>query len=87
MFSNRDETPDGRPGVSVLVFAFSRDALEKAVVNRVGPVRDDLPDDRLLQRTATRRKDNRRGEQIALLRRRLADLQVDRLAGATGVCQ
>ena len=31
-----DETPDGRPGVSVLVFAFSRDALEKALVNRVG---------------------------------------------------
>jgi formylmethanofuran--tetrahydromethanopterin N-formyltransferase len=30
------ETPDGRPGVSVLFFAFSRDALEKAVVNRVG---------------------------------------------------
>lgn len=31
-----DETPDGRPGVSVLVFAFSRDALEKALMNRVG---------------------------------------------------
>jgi formylmethanofuran--tetrahydromethanopterin N-formyltransferase len=31
-----DETPDGRPGISVLVFAFSRDALEKALVNRVG---------------------------------------------------
>jgi formylmethanofuran--tetrahydromethanopterin N-formyltransferase len=31
-----DETPDGRPGVSVLVFAFSRDALERAVSNRVG---------------------------------------------------
>lgn len=31
-----DETPDGRPGVSVLLFAFSRDALQKAVVNRVG---------------------------------------------------
>ncbi len=30
------ETPDGRPGVSVLIFAFSRDALEKAVSNRVG---------------------------------------------------
>jgi formylmethanofuran--tetrahydromethanopterin N-formyltransferase len=30
-----DETPDGRPGVSVLVFAFSRDALEKALANRV----------------------------------------------------
>jgi formylmethanofuran--tetrahydromethanopterin N-formyltransferase len=31
-----DETPDGRPGFSVLLFAFSRDALQKAVVNRVG---------------------------------------------------
>ncbi len=31
-----DETPDGRPGVSLLVFAFSRDALQKAVINRVG---------------------------------------------------
>lgn len=31
-----DETPDGRPGVSVLVFAFSRDSLSKALVNRVG---------------------------------------------------
>jgi formylmethanofuran--tetrahydromethanopterin N-formyltransferase len=31
-----DETPDGRPGVSVLLFAFSRDALQKAVINRVG---------------------------------------------------
>ena len=31
-----DQTPDGRPGVSVLVFAFSRDALEKALSNRVG---------------------------------------------------
>jgi formylmethanofuran--tetrahydromethanopterin N-formyltransferase len=30
------ETPDGRPGVSVLLFAFSREALEKALVNRVG---------------------------------------------------
>ena len=31
-----DETPDGRAGVSVLLFAFSREALEKAVSNRVG---------------------------------------------------
>src|SRR3954469_15657227 len=31
-----DETPDGRPGVSLLLFAFSRDALEKALANRVG---------------------------------------------------
>jgi formylmethanofuran--tetrahydromethanopterin N-formyltransferase len=31
-----EETPDGRPGVSVLVFAFSRDGLAEAVTNRVG---------------------------------------------------
>src|SRR5689334_25425748 len=31
-----DEAPDGRPGVSVLMFAFNRDALQKAVINRVG---------------------------------------------------
>jgi formylmethanofuran--tetrahydromethanopterin N-formyltransferase len=31
-----DQTPDGRPGVSLLFFAFSRDALQKAVLNRVG---------------------------------------------------
>lgn len=31
-----EDTPDGRPGVSMLFFAFNRDALAKAVVNRVG---------------------------------------------------
>jgi formylmethanofuran--tetrahydromethanopterin N-formyltransferase len=31
-----NETADGRPGVSLLMFAFSRDALQKAVVSRVG---------------------------------------------------
>jgi formylmethanofuran--tetrahydromethanopterin N-formyltransferase len=31
-----EDTPDGRPGVSLLLFAFSRDALQKAVINRVG---------------------------------------------------
>jgi formylmethanofuran--tetrahydromethanopterin N-formyltransferase len=31
-----DETPDGRPGVSVLLFAFNREALERAIVTRVG---------------------------------------------------
>jgi formylmethanofuran--tetrahydromethanopterin N-formyltransferase len=30
-----DETPDGRPGVSLLFFGFSRDGLQKAVTNRV----------------------------------------------------
>jgi formylmethanofuran--tetrahydromethanopterin N-formyltransferase len=31
-----DETPDGRPGFSILLFAFNRDALQKAAINRVG---------------------------------------------------
>jgi formylmethanofuran--tetrahydromethanopterin N-formyltransferase len=31
-----EETPDGRPGISILFFSFNRDALQKAVVNRVG---------------------------------------------------
>jgi len=31
-----DESPDGRPGFALLYFAFSRDALQKALVNRVG---------------------------------------------------
>lgn len=31
-----EETPDGRPGVSILVFAFSRPALQSALVGRIG---------------------------------------------------
>jgi len=31
-----DQTPDGRPGVSLLIFAFNRDALAQAVIDRVG---------------------------------------------------
>lgn len=31
-----DETPDGRPGASLLFFAFGREKLEKALVGRVG---------------------------------------------------
>ncbi|HVJ81707.1 MAG TPA: formylmethanofuran--tetrahydromethanopterin N-formyltransferase, partial [Planctomycetia bacterium] len=31
-----EETPDGRPGHSFLLFAFNRDALQKAAANRVG---------------------------------------------------
>lgn len=31
-----EETPDGRPGVSLLIFAFSEKLLQKGVVNRVG---------------------------------------------------
>ena len=31
-----EETADGRPGIAILFFAFSRDALQKALINRVG---------------------------------------------------
>ena len=31
-----DETPDGRPGVSLLFFGFSKEGLGKALVNRLG---------------------------------------------------
>src|SRR5436190_4313143 len=33
---SKSDTPDGRPGISLLFFAFNRDALQKALVNRVG---------------------------------------------------
>lgn len=33
---SEDETPDGRPGVSVLVFAFNNESLAKSLQNRVG---------------------------------------------------
>jgi formylmethanofuran--tetrahydromethanopterin N-formyltransferase len=35
-YLSRDDTPDGRPGAGVLLFAFSTEALAKAVPNRVG---------------------------------------------------
>lgn len=35
-FLDAAETPDGRPGVSLLFFGFSRDKLQSALVNRVG---------------------------------------------------
>lgn len=35
-FLEPDQTPDGRPGAAILLFAFSNDALAKAVPNRTG---------------------------------------------------
>ena len=35
-FLSEDETPDGRPGISILAFAFNKKALEKAVTGRIG---------------------------------------------------
>ncbi len=33
---SEEETPDGRPGIAVMLFAFNRESLGKAVVKRVG---------------------------------------------------
>ncbi|APZ95078.1 formylmethanofuran--tetrahydromethanopterin N-formyltransferase [Fuerstiella marisgermanici] len=33
---NESRTPDGRPGISVLAFAFNKKSLEKAVASRIG---------------------------------------------------
>jgi formylmethanofuran--tetrahydromethanopterin N-formyltransferase len=35
-FLERNESPDGRPAVSLLLFGFSAESLAKAVVNRIG---------------------------------------------------
>ena len=51
-FVARSETPDGRPGASVLLFAFSRECAGEGGEQPGRPVRHDLPDDRLLQRPA-----------------------------------
>ena len=46
--SSPSETPDGRPGVSLLFFGFSRDALAKGRGEPRRSVRADVRDDRLL---------------------------------------
>ena len=50
-----DETPDGRPGVSALLFAMDQEGVGKRLVERVGQTRADVSDDGVLQRPATRR--------------------------------
>ena len=72
------ETPDGRPGVSVLLFAFSRDALEKALVNRVGQCVMTCPTTACYNGLPPGREDHQHRRQPPLLRRRLADHQAAR---------
>ena len=74
-----DETPDGRPGVSALLFAMDREGVGKRLVERVGQMRADVPDDGLLQRPG-RRGHGRRRRPAALLRRRLPGQQGARRA-------
>ncbi len=44
-------TPDGRPGVRVLMFAMSSDTLQTQLVNRARPMRPDLARLRLFRRS------------------------------------
>ena len=46
------ETPDGRPGVAVLLFAMDREGVGKRLVERVGQSVHDVPDDGVLRRPA-----------------------------------
>ena len=78
------ETPDGRPGVSVLLMVMAKDDLSKRLIERVGQTvltcpttacYDGLPD-------APDRVKRRRG--AALLRRRLPGEQGDRRASGSG---
>ena len=78
------ETPDGRPGVSLLVFAFSRDALEKAVANRVGQCVMTCPTTACYNGLPVGEKTISVGGKLAVLRRRVADLEEDRRRSATG---
>ncbi len=44
------DTPDGRPGVSVLLFGFDADGLGKRLIERVGQIGAHLSDDRVFRR-------------------------------------
>ena len=50
------ETPDGRPGIRVLLFAVSTSTLETQLTNAARPVRADLPRHRLLRRPRRARR-------------------------------
>ncbi len=73
-----DETPDGRPGVAVLLFAFSRDALEKALSNRVGQCVMTCPTTACYNGLPVGEKTVNVGGRLRYLWRRLADLQAAR---------
>ena len=81
-----DETPDGRPGVSALLFAMDREGVGKRLVERVGQTRADLPDDRVLQRPGRR---GRRSTSAASCATSATAIRPARCStgGATGACR
>src|SRR4029453_4202845 len=74
-----DETPDGRPGVSALLFAMDGEGGGKRLGRGGRGVRADVDDGGLLQRRGCRRHGRRRGP-TALLRRWLSGQQGARRA-------
>ncbi len=67
-------TPDGRPGVRVMLFSVSTDELQKQLVEPCRPMRAHLARQRLLRRPVRPdRAEARRG--AALFRRWLADIE------------
>ena len=81
-----DETPDGRPGFSVLLFAMSGKELAKQIERRVGQCVLTCPTTAVFAGIAEGEA-VALGKQPALLRRRLADLARSSPACATGACR
>ena len=81
-----DETPDARPGVSVLFFTMDSDSLGKRLTERIGQTVLTCPTASCSRRPARRTRSPARRARAAHLRRPLPDQQGDRgralLAGA-----
>ena len=69
-----EETPDGRPGIAVLLFAMGEQGPRQAARGAGRPVRADLRRHRLFLRPR-RRRHGTAGQGAALLRRRLPEQQ------------
>ena len=79
-----DETPDGRPGVSVLALRVQPRRPRKGAGEPRRPVRDDLPDDGLLQRPAVGEKTIAVGGRLRYFGDGWQITQAARRAGVTG---
>ena len=80
-----EETPDGRPGVRVLLFGFSPDALLPQLRTRVGQCVLTSPGSACFNGVEAEAALEALGRR-ALFRRRLADGKEARASGASGAC-
>ena len=81
-----DETPDGRPGVSALLFAMDQEGVGKRLVERVGQTRADVSDDGVLQRPGRRGHGRRRRASCATSATATRPARCS-TGGATGACR